>query len=303
MSFVDELHLKVFSGKGGQGCLSFASSRRQARGGPDGGDGGRGGSVIIQVDPNKFSLDHLKKKMCYRAGTGQPGRSRKQKGHKGKDVILNVPPYTWMTLDGKSVQLKNTYVLLTGGQGGKGNYFFKTSVNQSPRKVGLGKEGCSQNIYLETRLQAKISILGWHPLGPCSFLKDLLKLDNIPSSFLFARKAPCVRHNPSGFCMIEIPSIKHFPKFLKHTLSSQILIPILFFKNAQQCMEHYQQLLNTMQNFSLSLLQKKIGWYLLSEDGVSNNELKKTKELFREKNLDVFSEIKSLEGFIENHIQ
>ena len=299
MSFLDEIHLKVSSGKGGPGCLSFASSRRQARGGPDGGDGGQGGSVILQVDKRKSSLNHLKKKSYYQAGDGRPGRSRKQKGQKGEDLILSVPPHTWMTIEDKSVHLKDNYILLKGGRGGKGNFFFKTSVNQSPRKMGKGEGGRSQEIYLETRLQADVSLLGWTPLGPCSFFKDFLNQDK---TFLFGGSFPYVWHKPSEILVVEVPYLKQYSRFLKHTLSSKILVFVLVLETLQQCQEHYQNIVSAIQNFSLSLLQKHKVCYLIQRGLVSNSEFQKTQEWLRKKNLNVFSDIRLLEGFIEQHI-
>ena len=299
MSFLDEIHLKVSSGKGGCGCLSFSSSRRQARGGPDGGDGGQGGSVILQVDKSKSSLNHLKKKSFYHAGNGCPGRSRKQKGQKGEDLILSVPPDTWMTVENKNIHLKDSYILLKGGRGGKGNFFFKTSVNQSPRKIGKGEEGRSQEIYLETRLQADVSLLGWNPLGPCSFLKDFL---NQEKKFLFAEKFPYTWYNSSEHLVVEIPNLKRYSKFLRHTLSSKILIFVLALESFQQCQELYQNIINTIEDFSLSLLKKNKVCYLIQRGLVSAGEFQKTKEWFRKKKLNVFSDIRLLEGFIEQHI-
>ena len=178
MSFVDELHLKVCSGNGGSGCISFASSRRQPMGGPDGGDGGDGGSVIIKVSLNPLSLSHLQKKTCYQAGAGQPGRSRKQKGRKGQDLVLEVPPHTRITVDHQVVELKEPYLLLKGGYGGKGNFFFKTSVNKAPRKATSGKKGQFKKIHLETKIQADISLIGWKSAVDskvCRFFKSKRK--------------------------------------------------------------------------------------------------------------------------------
>lgn len=148
-----KIRLKVSSGKGGRGCLSFASSKRKIRGGPDGGDGGRGGDVWIKVNKNKNSLSHLKKNKIYKAGDGNPGGSRRKTGKKGKNLTIEVPSNTWLKTKNLEILISEDepYLLIKGGRGGRGNNHFKNSVNQAPNKVGpFGK---SQT--LEISLQVK----------------------------------------------------------------------------------------------------------------------------------------------------
>ena len=161
MTHPNEIYLKVRSGRGGKGCVSFASSRRKIRGGPDGGDGGRGGDVILKVDSEKTSFSHLKNNQLYTAGAGSGGQSRKRTGKKGNDLILLVPPSTWIEFCHQSLLIRNSYRLLKGGRGGKGNLFFKTSTHQAPRKTGPGEEGQTKTLrlYLKNKPQ-NIGILG-----------------------------------------------------------------------------------------------------------------------------------------------
>ena len=56
MKFVDEAHITVEAGKGGEGCLSFRREKFVPQGGPDGGDGGDGGSVYLEVDAGLNTL-------------------------------------------------------------------------------------------------------------------------------------------------------------------------------------------------------------------------------------------------------
>ena len=46
MKFIDEVHIDVKAGDGGNGLSSFRRLKNIPKGGPDGGDGGRGLSLI-----------------------------------------------------------------------------------------------------------------------------------------------------------------------------------------------------------------------------------------------------------------
>ncbi|MBP8933719.1 MAG: GTPase ObgE, partial [Candidatus Atribacteria bacterium] len=45
--FVDRVILKVRSGRGGDGAISFLREKYVPRGGPAGGNGGKGGNVVV----------------------------------------------------------------------------------------------------------------------------------------------------------------------------------------------------------------------------------------------------------------
>ncbi len=147
----DTIQFTAVSGKGGSGCMSFASSRRKSRGGPDGGNGGRGGNVYLKADVHLNSFAHLKNKKIYKAESGKPGSSRRRTGQKGKDLYIEVPLNTWIKTKKHDMLLSQDkpYLLAQGGRGGRGNHFFKNSVNQSPTKVGPGQKGQMLEIQLK----------------------------------------------------------------------------------------------------------------------------------------------------------
>ncbi|KAG5354639.1 GTPase MTG2 [Yarrowia sp. B02] len=87
--FLDVRLVKCSAGKGGNGRVSFAREAMMPYGPADGGDGGEGGSVYIQAVDSIRTLKNLSWK--YMAGAGKPGGSSHMYGHRGTDVLLQVP--------------------------------------------------------------------------------------------------------------------------------------------------------------------------------------------------------------------
>ncbi len=177
MKFIDEAHILVRSGKGGAGCVSFRRESHVPRGGPDGGDGGKGGDVIIQVSDKLSSLLDFKFKKKYSAQNGQPGGKQNQTGFNGEDLILLVPPGT-VVKDKQSkliVDMAETesFTLLQGGIGGKGNTFYKTSVHQAPEIAQKGMPEQEMNISLELKILADIGIIGFPNVGKSTLISRI----------------------------------------------------------------------------------------------------------------------------------
>lgn len=93
-TFVDLRLIRLQSGAGGNGCVSFFRDANRPVGPPDGGDGGIGGNIYVQV-VNNISLLH-KVRRTYVAGNGKPGTASQLDGKSGLDVILEVPVGTTM---------------------------------------------------------------------------------------------------------------------------------------------------------------------------------------------------------------
>ncbi|MBP6812534.1 MAG: GTPase ObgE, partial [Saprospiraceae bacterium] len=90
-NFVDYVRILFKSGKGGAGSVHFHRGASTPKGGPDGGDGGRGGHIILQADPQEWTLLSLKFSKHIYAENGQGGRGELKSGSDGSDVIVKVP--------------------------------------------------------------------------------------------------------------------------------------------------------------------------------------------------------------------
>ncbi len=174
--FVDEATIKAKAGDGGNGCVSFRREKYVPRGGPDGGDGGHGGSIVFIADPNKNTLLDFAGKHHWTAPRGEHGQGKKMYGKAGDDLVVHVPLGTVVHDLDKSVTLADLstigqrVVICKSGKGGRGNWHFKNSVNQTPRFAEPGTIGEERNLKLELKLIADVAIVGKPNAGKSTLL-------------------------------------------------------------------------------------------------------------------------------------
>src|SRR5438093_3702352 len=164
--FVDEAVIHVKAGDGGNGCVSFRREKYIPKGGPDGGDGGNGGSVVFLADPNKNTLLDFAGRHHWRAKKGEAGMGKKMYGKGGEDLVILVPPGTIVFDTEKQVMLADLdqparrVIIAKGGKGGRGNWHFKSSTNQTPRSAEPGTDGEERLLRLELNLIADVGLVG-----------------------------------------------------------------------------------------------------------------------------------------------
>ncbi|MCB8836653.1 GTPase ObgE [Aurantimonas sp. VKM B-3413] len=181
MKFLDQAKVYIRSGDGGAGSVSFRREKFIEFGGPDGGDGGRGGDVWVEAVAGLNTLIDYRYQQHFKAKTGMHGMGRNRNGGKGSDVTLKVPAGTQVfaedneTLICDLTTVGERHRIAAGGNGGFGNAYFKSSVNQAPRRANPGLEGEELTIWLRLKLIADAGLVGLPNAGKSTFLATVTR--------------------------------------------------------------------------------------------------------------------------------
>lgn len=322
MKFIDEVCVTLSSGKGGGGCVSFRREAHIPRGGPDGGDGGRGGDIILRARTGVNSLISFKNKKILFAEDGQKGQSYQRTGRDGKDLILEVPIGTIVRNDQQQIVLDmneaKDEVFLKGGRGGKGNFFFRTSVNQAPTYAQPGEPHRIEEVTLELSLLADVGIVGFPNAGKSTLISRLSsakpKIADYPFTTLIPSLGVVKLNNEQSFVLADIPGlIKGAHKgvglglqFLKHIERTRLLLHLIDITalSGRNPIDDYFVLNEELKAYDetqaervpLSQLSSKEQIVLLNKiDALSLEELEKVKDEFK-KNKIKFMTISSVSG-------
>ncbi|WP_425659703.1 GTPase ObgE [Tenacibaculum ascidiaceicola] len=289
-NFVDYIKIYASSGKGGRGSAHLHREKYIAKGGPDGGDGGRGGHIILRGDKNMWTLFHLKFKRHFRAEHGGDGSSSRSTGHDGADVIIPVPLGT-IIRDADTDEILyeviedgEEIILLEGGKGGRGNWHFKSSTNQTPRYAQPGIDGQEGWYRIELKVLADVGLVGFPNAGKSTLLSVITAAKPKIADYAFTTLKPNLGivdyRNHQSFVMADIPGIiegaaegkglgHHFLRHIERNSTLLFLIPA----DSEDIKKEYEILLNELRKHNPELLDKD-RLLAISKSDMLDDELK-----------------------------
>ena len=313
MKFLDEVKIYISSGNGGPGCISFRREANVPKGGPDGGNGGDGGNVIIKTVDNLNTLIDYRYKQHFKAKSGQHGMGKNRNGHNADDIILKVPFGTEILNEDKNVKLADlvdkddNIILAKGGIGGKGNAFFKSSTNQSPRHAQPGEKGEEKTIWLRLKLIADVGLVGLPNAGKSTFLSKISssrpKIDDYPFTTLYPNLG-VNRTDDKEFVVADIPGLiedAHIGKglghkFLGHIERCKVLLHLIDITN-ENIMKSFQVIENELKAYNEKVYNKDQILVFTKCDAFNEKKLNDIKKNINGINVENAFFISSVTGF------
>lgn len=273
-NFIDYVRIFCKSGDGGNGSMHLHRAKYVAKGGPDGGDGGRGGHIILRGDKQLWTLIHLKYKKHIKAEDGGAGSGQLRTGKEGEDIILHVPLGT-VAKDGETgdvifeiLEDGQEKILCPGGRGGKGNDFFKSATNQTPRYAQPGEPGVEGWFVLELKVLADVGLVGFPNAGKSTLLSVISAAKPKIADYAFTTLEPNLGivnyYDNKSFVVADIPGIiegAHEGKgiglrFLRHIERNSMLL-FLVPADSKDVLAEYRILVNELKQYNPELLDKQ----------------------------------------------
>lgn len=286
----DDVKITVQAGNGGKGLVAFSNIKYMK--GPTGGNGGMGGNVYLEGVADLGALKQFRFKKDYQADNGENGRQGLHDGAKAEDLTLIVPTGTVChnLTNGKIIEITKIgqrELIAKGGKGGKGNWFFRSSTNTTPKQSEPGTPGEYFELRLELKMIADVGLIGLPNVGKSSLLNELTNANSRVANYPFTTLEPNLGVY-YDLILADIPGLIEGAsigkglgmKFLRHIERTKVLFHLISAESADPILD-YKTVRKELENYGDILLGKKEYVFLSKSDVVNQDTILKIKKDFK----------------------
>lgn len=306
---IDDVKIQVIAGRGGKGKMAFNTNLMTL--GPTGGRGSDGASIWVEGVADLTVLNYFQSKKVIKAKNGEDGKGQFCDGHKPDDLILKVPVGTVIHNLDKGIDIEIDKIgqrerVAKGGIGGRGNFYFRSATDTSPKKTEPGKSGEIFNLHLELKMIADVGLIGLPNVGKSSLLNELTSAKSKVANYKFTTLEPNLG-TYYELILADIPGLIEGAsqgkglgfKFLKHIEHTKVLFHLVA-ADSEDSEGDYKVVRQELKTYNPELLKKEEYLFISKKDEVTEDVLlgvmKKMKKL--NKNIMAISILdpESLEG-------
>jgi len=286
--------IKFKSGKGGNGRVSFYAGKK-----PSGGIGGDGGNVYVEGAINIYDLGFINNETTFKAEDGIPGGVNNLKGANGKDLVLKLPLITKIYDErGNLLQVVDKIgekkLLLSGGKGGLGNYFFRTKGLQHLNTAQVGTDGEDIEVNIKLELYSDIILIGFPNAGKSSILNAISNATSKVASYTFTTLNPQLGRL-DGITVMDLPGLIEGTSdgkglgmaFVKHTKAARLIAHLISLEG-EDIKSQYEQIHQELGKIDSFLFSKPEVIILTKSDLVKPEEVKVKLNSLKKLNKPVF---------------
>ena len=272
--FIDEVKLKLISGKWWDGIVSWRREKYIPKWWPWWWDWGKWWDVYIETDSNLNTLSDYRHKKVIKADSWESWWTNQMHWSDAQDLILRVPVWTivkdadtWEViadLDEENLRL----LILKWWKWGFWNSHFCSSTRQAPAFAELWDEAQEKNISLELKLVADIWII-WVPSAWKSSLISVItnvkpKIWDYPFTTLVPNLW-VLEHKWKNLVLEDVPWLIPWAhewkwlwiNFLKHIERTWVLLHLLDLYKMDQIFQDYEDIRKELEYFSPELAKKE----------------------------------------------
>lgn len=298
--FVDTAKVYIKAGKGGNGAISFRHEIYIPKGGPDGGDGGKGGDVVFVASKDCDTLIDFRFQPKLIAEDGKAGAGQKSSGKSGKDLLVEVPIGTVVKRDGEVIADltadQERAIVAHGGDGGYGNWHFRSSTRQVPKIAELGNPGEAFDAELELKLLADVGLVGFPNAGKSTFLSVVSNATPEIADYPFTTVTPnlgVAKVDDHSILIADIPGLIEGAsegkglgdRFLRHVERTKVLLHLIDVYN-DDAGKAYKDIRSELKNYSKELAEHPELVVLTKTEGVDDEIVQMQMKSILEQNSD-----------------